>query len=233
MPERVALLGPPKPMPPDDHIERVSLYPLVHSFMAERFQKAGMELFFEDIPQEKYVAPAWDDVSLRFDPTVVPGDAKKGCLTLTAVGLLARSIGADKLIPSTALQPRPLDPSPRPSLQSFVPPVGQGQLMTSFQLVGTGFAAEEPLTITLTDAHPAQTNGLLPTVVDHVSATYRDGSFDAVLSARVGTYQISVVGDTSHDVYADLLDLTTPSGIYVVGGRTGTTCGTVGLPVAN
>jgi hypothetical protein len=231
MPERVALLGPAKHMPPDDHIERVSLYPLVCSFMAQRFQKAGMQLFFEDTPQEKYTAPAWDDVSLRFDPTVVPGDAKKGCLALTAVGLLARSIGADKVIPSMALEPRPLDPSPRPSLESFVPAVAQGQLMTSFQLVGTGFAGDEPLTITLTDTRSNPTGGQLPTVVNHVSATYRDGSFDAVMSARVGTYQITVVGDTSHDTYMDVLDLTTPSGIYVLGGRTGT-CGSVGLPVA-
>src|SRR5439155_22779362 len=36
MPERMSLLGP----------GRQSLYPLVHSFMAQRFQKGGMQLFF-------------------------------------------------------------------------------------------------------------------------------------------------------------------------------------------
>lgn len=231
MPERVALLGPAR-VGPDQHSERVSLYPLVHSFMAQRFQKAGMELFFEDAPQESYTAPTWGDVTLQFDPTVVPGDARKGCLALTAVGLLARSIGADKLIPSTALEPRPLDPSPRPSLQSFVPPVAQGQPMTSFQLVGTGFAGGEPITVTLSDGQTSPTGGALPNVVLHVPAAYRDGSFDAVMSARVGTYQISVTGDTSHDAYTDSLDLTTPSGIYVVGGRTGS-CGSVGLPIGS
>ncbi|HEX8967138.1 MAG TPA: hypothetical protein VF937_04605, partial [Chloroflexota bacterium] len=232
LPERVSLLGP----------GRQPLYPLTHSFMAQRFQKAGMQLFFENAPQETFLAPNWDDVTISFDPTVVPGDAQKGCVALTAVGLLARSIGADRLIPSTALEPRPLDPSPRPSVESFVPPVAATQLMTSFQLMGTGFASNEPLTISLTDARPSSGTTGLPPVTGHAT-TYRDGSFDAILSARVGTYQMTVSGDTSHKTFVDILDLSVPSGIYVTSvnnpgnptaaGASATpqaTCRPVGLP---
>ena len=232
MPERLTLVGP----------GRQSLYPLVHSFMAQRFQKAGMQLFFEDVANEKFQSPTWTDIPVSLDPTVVPGDGRKGCVALTAVGLLARSIGADKLIPSTALEPRPLDPSPRPSVQWFVPQVAPGQFMTSFQLMGTGFAANEPITIRLTDpsvpgtASGAATAGTLPPVVSHVTAN-RDGSFDAIVTARVGTYQLVASGDQSQQMFIDRVDLTIPSGIYVDtlagASQSGSGCRPVGLPIGN
>jgi hypothetical protein len=223
MPERLSLLAP----------GGQSLYPLVHSFMAQRFQKLGLELFFEDAPNETFAAPTWNDIPIRFDPTVVPGDGKKGCVALTAVGLLARSIGADKLIPSTALEPRPLDPSPHPSVQAFVPPIAQGQLMTSFQLMGTGFAANEQLTISLSDVRVNPTAAPLPPVTTRVTAG-RDGSFDSIVAARVGTYQLMVSGATSQQGYADILDLTLPSGIYVdtIDRTNVLSCRPVGLPVS-
>jgi hypothetical protein len=164
----------------------------------------------------------------------VPGDGQPGCVTLTAVGLLARSIGADKLIPSTALLPQPLDPSPLPSVQWFVPPTAQGQFMTSFQLMGTDFGAGEPITIRLSDAQVTPTTSPLPPVVSHVTAN-RDGSFDAIVSARVGVYQITATGDTTQQTFMDKLDLTQPSGIYVenTNGGAGSNCKPVGLPVGN
>lgn len=227
-PTRMMLLGP----------GRQPLYPLVHAFMAQRFQKGAMQLFFEDTPQEKFNTPTWtDNVQLQFDPTIVPGDGQKGCVTLTAVGLLARSIGSDKLIPSQALEPQPLDPSPLPSVQWFVPPLGQGQLITSFQLMGASFGANEPVTIMLTDA---MVGGSSPTLLAPVSArttTTRDGSFNTVINgAQVGTYKIVATGTLSGKRFIDTIDLTVPSGIYVTdinqnGGSTG--CKVTGLPVGN
>ena len=220
MPERMSLLGP----------DRQSLYPLTHAFMAQRFQKVGLQMFFED-SKERFQAPVWSDPRvLQFDPTIVPGDGKKGCVALTAVGLLARSIGSDTMIPSSAIQPRPLAPSSRASVETFVPPVDQGQLMTSFQIQGTDFGATEPLTISMVDARLSSTNAALPTVTTHVDSTLKDGSFDAVVSARVGVYQLTVSGDTTHKTYVAMLDLSQPSGIYVTDSGTGG-CKPVGLPV--
>jgi hypothetical protein len=225
-PERMSLLGP----------GRQPLYPLVHSFMAQRFQKAGMQLFFEDAPKESFATPTWSDsIPVQFDPTVVPGDGQKGCVSLTAVGMLARSIGADKLIPSQALEPQPLDPAPRPSVLWFVPPVSQGQLTTSFQLMGASFGSAEQVTISLTDAR-LNPNGTLLSPISARATTTRDGSFNTVIpAAAVGTYRITATGLTSGKMFIDTIDLTIPSGIYVSGGgATGTaTCKPVGVPVGS
>jgi hypothetical protein len=222
-PERMMLLGP----------GRQPLYPLVHSFMAQRFQKASMELFFDDLPRETFQTPTWNDgIPVQLDPTIVPGDGQKGCITLTAVGMLARSIGADKLIPSQALDPQPADPSPRPSVQWFVPPVGQGQLTTSFQLMGASFAPNEQVVINLTDAHVSmQSLPLAPMTAR--ATTARDGSFNTVVNgAQVGVFRITATGQTSGKSFVDTVDLSQPSGIYVSGGgsATPTGCKITGLP---
>jgi hypothetical protein len=215
---------------------RQPLYPLVHSFMAQRFQKAGMELFFDDTPRESFATPTWSDsIPVQFDPTVVPGDGQKGCVTLTAVGMLARSIGADKLIPSQALEPQPLDPAPRPSVQWFVPPVAQNQLSTSFQLMGASFGPNETVVINMTDARLTASNTVLAPVTTRAT-TMRDGSFNAVISsAQVGTYRITVTGQTTGKTFVDNIDLTVPSGIFITGGgsSTPTGCKITGLPVGN
>jgi hypothetical protein len=231
MPDRLALLGPKR-----DDGTRVSLYPLTHSFMAQRFQKGGMEMFFDSSPQEQFGAPVWQDRPVFLDPTVVPGDARPGCIATTAVGLLARTIGSDKLIPSAATQALPLDPS-HPWVDAFVPPLAQGQLKTSFQLTGTGFKAKETVTITLTSVPPLSTQSqtafqprvvTLPTVT-----TQADGSFDAVArDVPVDIYNLKAVG-SGGDEYDALqpLDLHVSTVESTVGGQH--TCGTVGLPVGN
>jgi len=227
-PERMMLLGP----------GRQPLYPLVHSFMAQRFQKAGLELFFDDAPKETFLTPTWTDPTvLQLDPTVVPGDGQKGCVAMTAVGLLARSFGADKLIPSQALEPQPLDPAPLPSVQPFIPPLSQGQLNTSFQLMGASFGSTEQVNITLADARPFNsTTAPLPTITAHVMTT-RDGSFNTVINgAPVGTYRITAVGTVTGDTFVDSIDLTQPMGIYVTSTDSTSAsggCKVTGLPVGN
>src|SRR5205823_2661567 len=134
---------------------QVSLYPLVHTFVAQRFQKGGMQLFLQASPNETFTPAGWSgNPTYLLDPTVVPGDGVKGCVALTAVGLLARTLGADRIIPTSAIRPLPLDPSPLPSVVPFVPPAGPGQLMLQFQLSGTTYGVSEPVTIHLTDARP-------------------------------------------------------------------------------
>ena len=63
---------------------RVSLYPLVHTFVAQRFQKGGMQLFLQDSPNETFGPAGWTgNPTYLLDPTVVPGDGVKGCVALT------------------------------------------------------------------------------------------------------------------------------------------------------
>jgi hypothetical protein len=209
---------------------RVSLYPLVHSFVAQRFQKGGMQLFLQGSPNETFNPAGWNgNPTYLLDPTVVPGDGIKGCVALTAVGLLARTLGADKIVPSAAIQALPLDPSPLPFVQSFVPPTGPGQLMLQFQLSGSAFAANEPVTINLRDARVTPTSPSLPAVTAHVAATNPDGTWDQVLTARVGTYEMVALGDNSGKTFNGIVDLTMPT---VAPAATGTTaCHDVGLPV--
>jgi hypothetical protein len=157
---------------------------------------------------------------------------------MTAVGLLARSFGADKLIPSQALEPQPLDPAPLPSVQPFIPPLNQGQLNTSFQLMGASFGSLEQVNITLTDARPLNSaTAPLPTITNHVMTT-RDGSFNTVINgAPVGTYRITAVGTVTGDTFVDTIDLSQPMGIYVTttdASASGAgTCKVTGLPVGN
>jgi hypothetical protein len=216
-----------------------SLWPLVHTFMAQRFQKSGMELFMEDLPpsQEQFIQPLHngDQGGILFDPTIVPGDGKKGCVALTAVGLLAREIGTDKMIPRDALQPQPLDPSPKAFFTQYVPDVN-GDQMVSFQLNGTNFGATEPVTVMLTDGVAPDTAGgqagrALPPVTARVDHTSADGSFSTVIAARVGTYTVTATGTRSGKTYSKLLNLAVPT-INLYLNRT-TSCTTAGLPVAN
>jgi hypothetical protein len=211
-----------------------TLWPLVHSFMAQRFQKAGLELFVED-SQENFGLPLTngDDTGSLFDPTIVPGDGKKGCVAVTAVGLLARTIGIDKIIPRAQLQPEPADPHPNAYFTTYVPVTRPGQLATQFQLNGTGFDAGEPITITLT---AGQSNGAssgaqaLPAVTVHVDHANSDGSFTQVVTARVGSYTITATGDKSGKSYSAIVDLSVATVNLFVNRPT--LCQAVGLPVA-
>jgi hypothetical protein len=215
------------------------LWPLVHSFTAQRFQKGGLQLFMEELPPtvEQFALPLMnnDDVGRLFDPTIVPGDGKKGCVALTAVGLLARTIGIDKMIPRNKIQPLPLDPSPKPFFTTWIPAVATGQLMVQFQLDGTTFQPNEPITISLTDGlSPAvgtTPQRSLPPVTVHVDHAYSDGSFNAVVTARLGTYTITVTGDTSLSSTSKVIDLTIPT-VDLNVSRT-SSCRAVGLPVGN
>jgi hypothetical protein len=217
---------------------QADLWPLVHTFMAQRFQKSGMELFMEDLPpsQEQFAQPLFpgDQGGLLLDPTIVPGDGKKGCVALTAVGLLAREIGTDKMVPRDALQPQPADPSPKPFFTPYIPPVNSDETV-SFQLNGTNFAPNETVTIALTDGIApdganGQTGRTLPNVSVRVAHTNADGSFEQVITARAGTYTITATG-ASGKTYSKIVNLSSPT-INVYLNRP-TTCQTAGLPVAN
>ena len=215
------------------------LWPLQHSFMAQRFQKAGLELFMEDLPptSEQYALPMMDgdDTGVLFDPTIVPGDGKKGCVALTAVGLLARTIGIDRMIPRLQLQPVPADPHPKAFYTTYIPVTNPGQLATQFQIDGTGFGPGESITIALTDGvTPGTTNAAgkpLPGVTVHVDQANSDGSFTQVVTARVGTYTITATGDKTGNAYSQIVDVTVPT-VNVFVNRP-TTCQPVGLPVTN
>jgi len=211
---------------------RVSLYPLVHTFIAQRFQKGGLQLFLQGSPNETFSPAGWaGNPTYLLDPTVVPGDGVQGCVALTAVGLLARTIGADKIVPTAAIQALPLDPAPLPFVQSFIPPTAPGQFLLQFQLSGSAFAANEPITIHLIDARETPTGTPLPPVTSHVAAANPDGSWDQVLTARVGTFELLATGDTSGKKFDGIVDLTTPT-VAVTSGAT-TTCKDVGLPVGS
>jgi len=214
------------------------LWPLLHSFVAQRFQKGGMELFMEDLPPpESFVFPqmAGDAAGQLFDPTIVPGDGKKGCVALTAVGLLARTVGLDRVIPRDAVQPIPPNNLPDPYFTTYVPTAADGQIMTSFQIDGTGFAPNEPITIKMTDG-VAPTKGTatpssLPVVTSHVDQANADGSFTQVIAARLGTYTVTATGDKSGKSFSWVVDLTVAS-VNSFLNRT-TTCQPVGLPIGN
>jgi hypothetical protein len=179
--------------------------PLYLPYVAQRFQKGGLQLFLADVP---------------LDPTIVPGDGRKGCLALTAVGRLARRLGAGTIIPSLATQPEPLENPPHTHFIAYVPPVASaGQKTIEFEMVGTGFQPGEPVTITLTPVPTTSSSGsaalVLPPVVSRVDAVDADGSFDQMLTARIGTYLVSLKGEKSgktlDTVQDPTLDLATPS----------------------
>jgi hypothetical protein len=177
------------------------LFPLTHTFIAQRFQKAGMQMFVEDANQkanqEKAATPYPNQSSpshaILLDPTIVPGDGAQGCVALTAVGLLARTIGADRIIPADKIQPLPLAPTSGPNFTAYIPQPSSST--TTFELDGTGFKPSEQVTVRLSG-----------NVVGHTTA-YRDGSFDLVLTAPVGTYTVEARGDTSNKSYQKTVDL--------------------------
>jgi hypothetical protein len=176
--------------------------PLYLPYVAQRFQKAGLQLFLADVP---------------LDPTIVPGDGKQGCLAITAVGRLARRLGAGKLIPSLATQPEPLENPPLTHFIAYVPPpTVANQSSIEFEMIGTGFQPGEPITIRLVPVPLSnQLNTVLPTVVSRVDAADPDGSFDQMMTARIGTYTVLLKGETSGktlDVTQDpTLNLALPS----------------------
>jgi hypothetical protein len=176
--------------------------PLYLPYVAQRFQKAGLQLFLADVP---------------LDPTIVPGDGKQGCLAITAVGRLARRLGAGKLIPSLATQPEPLENPPLTHFIAYVPPTTVANQSTiEFEMIGTGFQPGEPITIRLVPVPASnQLSTVLPTVVSRVDAADPDGSFDQMLSARIGIYTVSLKGELSGktlDVTQDpMLNLAVPS----------------------
>jgi hypothetical protein len=174
--------------------------PLYLPYIAERFQKAGLQFFLEDVPN---------------DPTIVPGDGKKGCVAITATGRLARRLGAGRIIPGIATLPEPSESLPRVHFVAFVPPVSAaGQRNVQFEMIGTGFEPGEPVTIRLIPPD-SQDAPVLPTVVSRVDAADPDGSFDQLVTARVATYTVEVKGEQSTrtlDPSQDpTLDLNTPT----------------------
>ena len=212
------------------------LWPLVHSFMAQRFQKGGLELFLENNTESFAMSlMSGNDSGQLFDPTIVPGDGRQGCVAVTAVGLLARSIGIDKVIPRSALQPEPADPHPTAFFTPYIPVTSQGQFTTQFQIDGTGFGAGEPITISLTDGLASSTGTSqgqpLPPVTVHVDHANSDGSFTQVVTARVGTYTITAKGDQTGNTYAQAANLSSPTVNLFVNRPT--TCKPVGLPVGS
>jgi hypothetical protein len=176
--------------------------PLYLPYVAQRFQKAGLQLFLADVP---------------LDPTIVPGDGKKGCIAITAVGRLARRLGAGRIIPSIATQPEPLENPPKSRVVAYVPPAdGKVGSPIDFELVGTGFQPGEPVTIKMTPLpEPNQLTSPYSVVVSRVDAVDGDGSFDQMITARVLRYKLDVTGEWSHltlDATQDpMLDLSVPS----------------------
>jgi len=184
--------------------------PLYLPYVAQRFQKGGLQLFLADDQN---------------DPTVVPGDARKGCLAITAVGRLARSVGAGKLLPGLATQPEPLENPARVHFVVYVPKVtSAGQKTIQFEMVGTGFEPGEPVTIKLTPL-PSETQlaSALPMVISKVDATDADGSFDQMITARVASYTVGLTGATSAKVLDSqqdpTIDLSQASADSAVGSK--------------
>jgi hypothetical protein len=198
--------------------------------MAQRFQKGGMELFFDKGP-EKFAAPVLVGASVQLDPTVVPGDVLPGCPVLTAVGLLARTLGADKLIPSSATDALPLDPA-HPWVDAIVPNTVKGQITTPFELAGSGFKPYELVTVTLTQV--VKDDKQKPYTKSFQANTYANGSFDLTVSDfPVDTYVVTAAGGAPNDQFESPvpLDLTVPT--IPQQSVTGTACPQVGLPVDN
>jgi hypothetical protein len=156
--------------------------PLYLPYLAQRFQKTGLQLFLDDVP---------------LDPTIVPGDGGKGCLAIRPVGRLARRLGAGKVIPTLATQPEPLENPPTTHFVAFVLPLTVANQSTiDFELIGTGFQPGETLTIKMIpQSQGTQQTVVLPPVISHVDAADADGSFDQMLHARVGQYLVSITGD--------------------------------------
>jgi hypothetical protein len=185
--------------------------PLYLPYVAQRFQKAGLQLFLADVP---------------LDPTIVPGDGKKGCIAITAVGRLARRLGAGRIIPAIATQPEPLENPPKARVTAYIPPAdGKAGSPIEFELVGTGFQPGEPVTIKMTSLpEPNQLTSPYPVVVSRVDATDDDGSFDQMITARVLRYKLDITGEWSHLVLDPTqdptIDLSVPSGDVAASSHT-------------
>lgn len=184
-------------------------------YVVQRFQKGGLQLFLND---------------RLLHSTIVLGDGRVGCVALTAVGRLARDIGAGRIIPGAALRPLPEDPVERVVISAAIPPlVREDQVTSQFELVGTGFDPGEPITVRLipadagTAAGTAGTVQPLPVTV-RVDAADSGGSFAVTITARVGTYNASVVGERSrrtNDPTTTLpIDLRNPTQDMGAGTRT-------------
>jgi hypothetical protein len=169
--------------------------PLYLPYVAQRFQKGGLQMFLADVP---------------LDPTIVPGDGKKGCIAITAVGRLARRLGAGKIIPSLATQPEPLENPPKSRVIAYIPPAtGARASLIDFELVGTGFQPGEPVTIKMTPLpEPNQLSSSYPVVVSRVDAADPDGSFDQMITGRVLRYKLDITGELSHLVLDPMQDPT-------------------------
>jgi len=224
------------------------LYPWLQPFLAQRFQKGGMQLFLGS--------------STSLDPTIVPGDAVPGCVAVTAVGLLARTVGIDRLIPSSAIQPLPTIPgTPPPFFTVYVAPVSPGQSTVAAQLSGTGYAPNEPITIHWTpvptatatlsatilspsgSAAASTTGSVVPSagaapvatqLTSHVAAANHDGSFDHADTPVLGIYIVTATGDVSGRTYSQQqVDLRTPTIATTQTTAGQSSCRAVGLPVGN
>jgi hypothetical protein len=115
--------------------------------------------------------------------------------------------------------------------------------MITFEITGTGYQPGEPITIGLTNGLPSNSlptsaaagqtllisGGALPPVTTHAQ-TYRDGSFSAVVTARVGSYTLTVTGDKSNLLATEMVDLSVPSRLLT---RSSSCTATVGLPTWN
>jgi hypothetical protein len=184
--------------------------PLYLPYVLQRYQKAGLQLFLDDVP---------------LDPTIVPGDGRKGCLAITAVGRLARRLGAGKLIPSLATKPEPLENPALVHYTAYIPPTTTANQSTlQFELVGTGFEPGESVTIRLTPlaANNAQATAA-PAMVLRVDSVDADGSFDQLVTARIGSYTLTLKGETSGRVLEanqdPVVTLSTPTTDFAAASR--------------
>jgi hypothetical protein len=174
--------------------------PLYLPYIAERFQKAGLQYFLENVPN---------------DPTIVPGDGKEGCVAITASGRLARRLGAGRIIPGVATLPEPLDTQHLAHFVAIVPPVTvPGQKTILVEMIGTGLEPGEPVTIRLIPRSSGDSS-LLPTIVSRVDAVDPDGSFDQLVTARLAVYKVELKaelsGMTLDPAQDPTLDLTVPT----------------------
>lgn len=190
-----------RPVYSRDRPEGKDAAPLYLPFVVQRFQKGGLELFLYDEPN---------------DPTIVPGDGKASCVSLTAVGRLARRLGSGRLIPTGALKPQPPDPNPITYITYYVPPAPQGSTVVEFELVGVNFLPGEPVDITMTPNAPPtlQKPIFATTIITRIAATDSDGSFDIVLTGRTVAYTVAVNAEVSHKSLPagqNQIDLSTPT----------------------
>jgi hypothetical protein len=204
------------------------LWPLMHSFIGQRFQNGGLQLFVENV-STPYEQLTFHDAAgtVLFDPTIVPGDGANGCVALTAVGLIARRIATGVLIPREAVQPLPVVSNPPPALILHIPPVVHGQTLNTFEIDGVNFDPGDTIKIDLGVKTDTREYALSTSL--HATAQ-ADGSFQKVIQADVDTYRITVTGTPSGKTsLLDGINLATPTTDLI--GNHLTTCSDVGLPL--